>query len=72
MAGDKVIMVPIISEEPSYQENELNKYRGIYIMCCNFSHEKGSGRRGNCISRTGLLGDYWDHYNFVTCHIDTK
>jgi hypothetical protein len=21
-------------------ENELNKYRGLYRMCCNFSHEK--------------------------------
>jgi hypothetical protein len=27
MAGDKVIMAPIISEDPSYEENELKKYR---------------------------------------------
>jgi hypothetical protein len=26
MVGDKVIMAPIISEDPSYEENELKKY----------------------------------------------
>ena len=26
MAGDKASMAPIISEEPSYEENELKKY----------------------------------------------
>ena len=46
MAGDKVIMVPIFSEEP----------RGLYLMCCNLSHEKASGRRGNFIAR-------WYHRN---------
>jgi hypothetical protein len=49
MAGDKVIMVPKICEEPRYLENELNKYRGLYRMCCNFSHANASGRRGNFI-----------------------
>jgi hypothetical protein len=52
MAGDKVIMAPIISEDPSYGENESKKYKDfscmLCIMCCNVSHEKDSGRRG-CI-----------------------
>jgi hypothetical protein len=29
MAGDKVIMAPIISEDPSYEGNELKKYRDL-------------------------------------------
>jgi hypothetical protein len=32
VAGDKVIMDPIISEEPSYEENELKKYRDCSCM----------------------------------------
>jgi hypothetical protein len=40
MAGDKVIMAPIISEDHSYEENELKKYRDCSGMCCNVSHEK--------------------------------
>ena len=34
MAGDKVIMVPIICEEPSYEENEYKKYRDfiLYVL----------------------------------------
>ena len=46
MPDDKAILAPIISEEPSYEENELKKYRDFSSMCCNFSHEKASGRRG--------------------------
>ena len=42
MAGDKVIMAPIISEDPIYEENELKKYRDCSCMCCNVSHEKAS------------------------------
>jgi hypothetical protein len=46
VAGDKVIMAPIISEDPSYERNELKKYRDFSCMFCNRSHEKNSGRRG--------------------------
>jgi hypothetical protein len=46
MAGDKVIMAPIISEDPSYEENELKKYSDFSCMFCNLNHEKNSGRRG--------------------------
>jgi hypothetical protein len=46
MAGDKAIMAPIISEDPSYEENELKKYSDFSCMFCNRSHEKDSGRRG--------------------------
>jgi hypothetical protein len=42
MAGDKVIMAPIISEDPSYEENELKKYSDFSCMFCNHSHEKNS------------------------------
>jgi hypothetical protein len=45
MAGDKVIMAPIISDDPSYEENELKKYSDFSCMFCNLSHEKNSGRR---------------------------
>jgi hypothetical protein len=38
MAGDKVIMAPIISEDPSYEENELKKYKDIPCMFCNQIH----------------------------------
>ena len=31
MAGHKVIMAPIISEEPSYEENEYKKYRDLFL-----------------------------------------
>ena len=51
MAGDKASMAPIISEEPSYEENELKKYRDFPCICCNFSHEQASGRRGDIIAR---------------------
>jgi hypothetical protein len=47
--GDKVIMVPIISEDSSYEVNELKKYRDFSCMFCNLSHEKDSGRRGYII-----------------------
>jgi hypothetical protein len=40
MAGDKVIMAPIISEVPCYEENQLKKYRDLSCMFCNLSHEK--------------------------------
>ena len=30
-AGHKVIMAPIISEEPSYEENEYKKYRDLFL-----------------------------------------
>jgi hypothetical protein len=49
MTGDKVIMAPIISEDPSYEENELKKYMDFSCMFCNLSHEKDSGRRGYII-----------------------
>ena len=32
MAGDKVIMAPIIFGEPSYEDNELKKYR-VFLAC---------------------------------------
>ena len=56
MAGDKVLMAPITSEDPNYEENELKKYRDFSCMCCNFSHEKASGRRGYFIAS-------WYHRN---------
>jgi hypothetical protein len=31
MAGHKVIMAPIISEEPSYKENEFKKYKDLFL-----------------------------------------
>jgi hypothetical protein len=31
MTGHKAIMVPIISEEPSYEENEFKKYRDLLL-----------------------------------------
>jgi hypothetical protein len=31
MAGHKVIMAPIISEEPSYEENEYKRYRDLFL-----------------------------------------
>jgi hypothetical protein len=42
--GDKVIMDQIISEEPSYEERELKKYRDFSCMCYYFSRKKTSGR----------------------------
>ena len=57
MAGDKVIMAPIISEDPSYEENELKKYRDFSCMFCNQSHEKDSGRREYFIAS-------WYHRNY--------
>jgi hypothetical protein len=44
LTGDKVIMDQIISEEPSYQEKELKKYRDFSCMCYYFSRSKTSGR----------------------------
>jgi hypothetical protein len=40
LAGDKVVMDKIISEEPSYEEKELKKYRDFSCMCYNFSRKK--------------------------------
>jgi hypothetical protein len=40
VAGDKVIMAPIISEDPSYEENELKKYRDLSCMSCNVAMKK--------------------------------
>jgi hypothetical protein len=51
MAGDKVVMAPLISEDNSYEEIELKKYGDYSCMSCNFSHEKASGRRGYFIGR---------------------
>ena len=45
LTGDKVIMDQIISEEPSYEEKELKKYRNFSFMCYNCSRKKTSGRR---------------------------
>jgi hypothetical protein len=42
MACDKVIMAPIISEDPSYEENEIKKHRDFSCMFCNRSHEENS------------------------------
>ena len=56
MTGHKAIMAPIISVEPSYEEDKFKKYRDLFCMCCNFSHGKASGRRGDCIAR-------WYHSN---------
>jgi hypothetical protein len=52
LTGEKVI----ISEDPSYEEKELKKYRDFSCMCCNLSHEKASGRIGDFIGR-------WYHRN---------
>ena len=49
MAGDKVIMAPIITEDPSYEENELKKYRDFSCMFCNLAIKK-TGRRGYIIA----------------------
>ena len=51
MAGHKAIMARIISEEPSYEENEFKKYRDFSCMFCNFSRGKASGRREDYIAR---------------------
>jgi hypothetical protein len=40
LAGDKVINDQIISEEPSYEEMELKKYRDFSCMFCNISRKK--------------------------------
>jgi hypothetical protein len=56
MAGDKVIMAPIISENPSYEENELKKYRDFSCMFCNLSHEKRLWKKGYFIGS-------WYHRN---------
>ena len=56
LAGAKVIMDQIISEEPSYEEKELKKYKDFSCMCCNFSRKKTSGRRGYFIAG-------WYHIN---------
>ena len=45
LTGDKVVMVQIICEEPSYEEKELKKYRDFPCMCYNFSRKKNPGRR---------------------------
>ena len=50
MAGDKVIMAPIISEDPCYEENQLKKYRDLSCMFCNLNHGTDSGRRGYIIA----------------------
>jgi hypothetical protein len=44
LTSDKVIMYQLISEEPSYEEKELKKYRECSCMCNNLSREKTSGR----------------------------
>jgi hypothetical protein len=31
MAGHKAIMAPIVSEEPSYEENRYKKYRDFFL-----------------------------------------
>jgi hypothetical protein len=49
-------MALIISEEPSYEQNELKKYRDLSSMCCNISHAKASGRGRDFIGR-------WYHRN---------
>jgi hypothetical protein len=49
MTSDKVIMAPIISEDPSYEENELKKYRDFSCMFCNLAIKK-TGRRGYIIA----------------------
>ena len=48
--GDKVIMDQIISEEPSYEEKELKKYRNFSCMCYNCSRQKTAGRRWDFIA----------------------
>ena len=48
LAGGKVIMDPVVYEEASSEKNEC---RGFFCMCCNFSHEKASGRRGDFITK---------------------
>jgi hypothetical protein len=53
------------SEDPSYEENELKKYRDFSCMCCNVSHAKASGRRGDFIA-----SDYED--NIASRYSDDK
>jgi hypothetical protein len=36
MAGHKAIMAPIISEEPTYEENEYKKYRDFSLVLDSF------------------------------------
>ena len=50
LTGDKVIMDQIISEEPSYEEKELKKYRNFSFMCYNCSRKETSGRRWDFIA----------------------
>jgi hypothetical protein len=49
MAGDKVIMAPIISEDPSYEGNELKKYRDLSCICCNLIGSVGPTTTTTCL-----------------------
>ena len=72
MAGHKAIMAPIISEEPSYEENKFKKYRDLFCMCYNFSHGKpleeeeivlqdGTIETSDVESKDTFLADVNDH-----------
>jgi hypothetical protein len=54
----KVIMAPIIFEEPSYEENELKKYRDFSCMFCNLSHEKRLWKKGY------FIGSWYFSFSF--------
>ena len=51
VAGGKAMMDPIVSEEVSNEENELDNRVVFSYMCCNLSHENAFGRRGDFITR---------------------
>jgi hypothetical protein len=49
LTGDNVIMDQIISEEPSYEEKELKKYRNFSFMCYNCSRKKPLEEHGTLL-----------------------
>jgi hypothetical protein len=55
VAGDKVIMDPIISEEASYAENELENRGFFSCVCCNFNNEKNSLVEEDTLLQGGII-----------------
>jgi hypothetical protein len=47
---DSTSLVSMVPEDPSYEENELKKYRDWSCMFCNLNHGTDSGRRGYIIA----------------------
>jgi hypothetical protein len=54
LAGDKVMNDQIISEEPSYEEKELKKYRDVSCMFCNISRKKNLWKKRRLYCRMVL------------------